>query len=235
MLEKLIERGSDALGIPLPEGAPGAFRVYYDLLTRRNREFNLTAIEGEAGTAALHFLDSLSLLTLRDFKDKKVVDVGTGPGFPGLPLMIGEPSIALTLIDSTEKKVNFLREVCGELHIGASCLHARAEELGQDPAYREHYDVAVSRAVARLNALAELCLPLVKVGGTFIAMKAQDSEEEIAEAAHAIEVLGGKISEIASYAIPGTDTVRKAVIIEKTAPTPVKYPRRFAKIQKSPL
>ena len=143
--------------------------------------------------------------------------------------------MSLTLLDSTEKKVQFLREVSETLGVRVNCLHGRAEELGQNPKYRETYDIAVSRAVARLNVLAELCLPLVAEGGAFIALKSLDSDEEITEAELAIEELGGSITDVFEYAIPDTDIIRRAVVVIKEEPTPKRYPRRFAAIQKNPL
>ncbi|MGM9521008.1 MAG: 16S rRNA (guanine(527)-N(7))-methyltransferase RsmG [Oscillospiraceae bacterium] len=235
MFEEIIASGAGDMGLKLPARAPGAFREYYELLMERNQEFNLTAIKGEEDAARLHFLDSIALLREYDFSGKRVIDIGTGAGFPGLPLLIAGPDIDLTLVDSTEKKVNFLREVCEKTALTARCIHGRAEELGNDPEYRERFDITVSRAVARLNMLTELCMPFVKTGGAFIAMKSADSEEEINEAKSAIKTLGGKISQVREYTLPGTDILRRAVVIEKTSPTPGKYPRRFAKLSKAPL
>ena len=233
-LEDILESGAPELGVPLSENAEAGFRAYYELLMLRNKEFNLTAIKGEEEAARLHFLDCLGLLKVRDFKNRRVVDVGSGGGFPGWPIKIAEPSVNITLVDSTEKKVNFLREVSEKLDLPADCVHARAEELSTGEK-RESYDIAVSRAVARLNILSELCLPLVKVGGAFISMKAADSDAEIAEAARAARLLGGGEPEVREYGIPGTDIIRRAVIIEKLEPTPKKYPRRYGAIKKAPL
>ena len=235
MLEELISSGAGTLGLTLPEGALARFRTYYELLTARNKEFNLTAIKGEEDAAKLHFLDCLGILKEFDFTGKRFIDVGTGGGFPGMVLAIAAPYTEAVLMDATEKKINFLWEVSDALELDVDCVHGRAEELGADGEWRESFDVAVSRAVARLNVLCELALPFVKVGGTFIAMKAADSDEEIDEAKSAIKALGGKITRVAEYTVPGTDIVRRAVIINKIAPTAAKYPRRYAKIQKSPL
>ncbi|MGX8699067.1 MAG: 16S rRNA (guanine(527)-N(7))-methyltransferase RsmG [bacterium] len=231
-LETTLKSGVLALGTPLSDEKIALFRRYYDLLDRRSREFNLTAIHGEDETATLHFLDSLAVLRYVDLRGKKVIDVGCGAGFPGWPLKLAEESIDLTLLDSTEKKVTFLREVSAALGLPANCLHGRAEEQG---ALREQYDAAVSRAVARLNVLAELCLPFVKVGGVFAALKAADSGEEIAEALPAIRALGGAAPEVRDYLLPGADIPRRIVLIQKISPTPKKYPRRYAKILKSPI
>lgn len=227
--------GTPELGTQLDGEKLAKFRTYYGLLEKRNAEFNLTAIKGEEDAARLHFLDSVGILGAWEFDGARVIDVGTGAGFPGLAIKIAAPNMSVTLVDSTEKKVQFLREVSETLGLRVNCLHARAEELGQDPKFREKYDIAVSRAVARLNILAELCLPLVKEGGAFIAMKSLDSDDEISEAETAIEELGGSILEIFEYTIPDTDVIRRAVVVIKEEKTPKRYPRRFAKIQKSPL
>lgn len=232
-IKEILKSGAPELGVPL--GDIEKFSVYYELLERRNKEFNLTAITDETDAAQKHFLDSLGVLKSADFKGKSVIDVGCGAGFPGFPLKIAEPTISLTSVDSTEKKVSFLMEVNAALSLDVNCLHARAEELGQDPEYREKYDIAVSRAVARLNVLAELCLPLVRHGGKFLAMKALDSDEEIEEAKPGIEKLGGIISRVDEYDIPGTDLRRRVVVIEKCRKTPEKFPRRYGTIKKQPL
>ena len=232
-MRTILTEGFAALGLSVSEQALGRFETYYRLLDERGSVMNLTAIRGEADTARLHFLDCAALLTLHDLKDRSVIDVGTGAGFPGLPLKILEPSIRLTLLDSLDKRVRFLQEVCGETGLeDVTCLHARAEE---QPELRETFDVAVSRAVARLDVLCELCLPFVKVGGAFLAMKARGAAEELDEAMRAIEVLGGGKAELLPYAIPGTDAEHCVVRIEKRKPTPAKYPRRWAKIQKEKI
>ena len=195
---------------------------------------NLTAITEPADIAALHFLDSAALLTLADWKGKTVADIGTGAGFPGLPLRIVDPSIRLTLLDAQNKRVEFLKEVCGELGLAdVECVHARAEEFAAD--HREGFDLVTSRAVAALPLLCELCLPLVKVGGYFAAMKSVDADAELASAAHAIEVLGGAVDHVTDYAIPGTEVDHRVIFIKKCRETGKKYPRAFAKIKKNPL
>ena len=223
------------MGLSLPADAPEKLRRFYGLLEERNRVMNLTAIEGEEAAARLHFLDSLALLPLCDFRDADVIDVGTGAGFPGLPIAVAVPSARVTLLDALYKRVDFLREAAQAAGTPCTCLHARAEEASKLPEMREQFDIAVSRAVARLNVLCELCLPFVRVGGIFIAMKAADSAEETAEAKAAAKTLGGGDILVRRYSIPGTDIERCAVVIPKTSPTPEKFPRRFARIQKSPL
>jgi 16S rRNA (guanine527-N7)-methyltransferase len=222
-------------GIKIDDQSAARFETYYAHLTEQNRVMNLTAITGEAETARLHFLDCLQLLKLVELENRRVIDVGTGAGFPGLPLKIARPSIELTLLDSLQKRVSFLEETCGLLGFSdVTCLHARAEEAATGE-LRERFDVALSRAVARLNLLSELCLPFVAVGGSFVAMKGPEAEVEVQEAARGISLLGGQVEKIWTYTIPGTELQHCAVWIKKIAPTPEKYPRRFAKIQKSPL
>ena len=232
MMESILREGLAALSLP-GEGVSALLR-YWELLAEKNKVMNLTAITDPDEAARLHFLDSAALLALADLRGKSVVDVGTGAGFPGLPLKILEPSIRLTLLDAQRKRVDFLREVCEALDLeDVECVHGRAEEFAQ--ARREGFDIAVSRAVAALPVLAELCLPLVKTGGAFLAMKAVDSNEELNAAARAVQLLGGKLEKPLDYAIPGTEIRHRLVIITKIAETQKKYPRTFAKIKKNPL
>ena len=231
-MEQLLRDGLTTLGLPTG-GIPALIR-YADLLVEKNKVMNLTAITEPADIAALHFLDSAALLTLADWKGKTVADIGTGAGFPGLPLRIVDPSIRLTLLDAQNKRVEFLKEVCGELGLAdVECVHARAEEFAADR--RESFDLVTSRAVAALPLLCELCLPLVKVGGYFAAMKSVDADAELASAAHAIEVLGGAVDHVTDYAIPGTEVHHRVIFIKKCRETGKKYPRAFAKIKKNPL
>ena len=233
-MEEILTSGFAQLDLPLPDGAAERFRAYYELLNERNKVMNLTAITGEAETARLHFLDCAALLKAADFAGKQVIDVGTGAGFPGVPLKIAEPSIRLTLLDSQAKRIRFLDEVIAVLGLtDTETVLSRAEEA---PArFREHFDIACARAVTRLDALAELCLPLVRMGGVFVAMKGPAAEEELREAETAIRVLGGSVRELVSCPVPGTDVTHRAIVIEKTARTPDMYPRGWAKIQKTPI
>ena len=231
-MEQLLRDGLTTLGLPTG-GIPALIR-YADLLVEKNKVMNLTAITEPADIATLHFLDSAALLTLADWKGKTVADIGTGAGFPGLPLRIVDPSIRLTLLDAQNKRVEFLKEVCGELGLAnVECVHARAEEFAAD--HREGFDLVTSRAVAALPLLCELCLPLVKVGGYFAAMKSVDADAELASAAHAIEVLGSAVDHVTDYAIPGTEVHHRVIFIKKCRETGKKYPRAFAKIKKNPL
>ena len=231
-MEQLLQDGLTALGLPA-DGIPALIR-YADLLVEKNKVMNLTAITEPADIARLHFLDSAALLTIADFKEKTVADVGTGAGFPGVPLRIIEPSMHLTLLDALNKRVEFLKEVCGDLGLAdVECVHARAEELAADR--RESFDLVTSRAVAALPLLCELCLPLVNVGGSFISMKSVDAGAELDSARRAIEVLGGTVDRVVDYDIPGTEIRHRAIVIKKARETPKKYPRAFAKIKKNPL
>lgn len=234
MIELL--QGAKKLGIELSEESVGRFRSYYTFLDEKNRVMNLTAITGEKDVTELHFLDSLALLPFASFAGTTVIDIGSGAGFPGVPMKIAEPSIKLTLLDAQQKRVAFLKELSIRLQMeDIHCLHARAEETALLPDKREQYDFAVSRAVAGLNVLSELCLPFVKPGGTFIAMKAVDSDDEIKQAEQAFTKLGATLDKIEDYEIPGTEICHRAVMIRKVSATPPGYPRRFVKIQKAPL
>ena len=231
-MEQLLHEGLTALG--LPTAAIPALLRYADLLVEKNKVINLTAITQPADIATLHFLDCAALLPLADWAGKSVADVGTGAGFPGMPLRILEPSIRLTLLDSLNKRVDFLKEVCADLGLeDVDCVHGRAEEFAAQ--YRESFDFATSRAVANFQWLSEYCLPLVKVGGTFIAMKSVDSDEELKAAQRAISILGGRVERTVDYQIPGTGVTHRLIFIKKIKETPKKYPRSFAKIKKNPL
>lgn len=224
-----LKNECDRLGVRLDEAQLDALCRYGEALLEKNRVMNLTAITDPREVARLHFADCLALTTLFDFSGKTAVDVGCGAGFPGVPLQIAVPSMKLTLLDSLQKRMTWLGETVRALGLPSEVVCCRAEEFDR----RERYDVAVSRAVARLNVLCELCLPLVRVGGSFLAMKASAAEEELDEARRAVTVLGGRVRTVASYGLG--DLTRRVVVIDKLRPTPAAYPRRFAKIKQKPL
>ena len=232
-MEEILRGGLQAMGIEASEEAVSLMARYGALLLERNAVVNLTAIREPEAAARLHFLDSAALLTAADLPEGEVLDVGSGPGFPGVPLRILRPGLRLTTVDSVGKKVDFVREACAALGLtDVTCLWGRVEELS---ALRERFPAVVSRAVAELDVLAELCLPQVKPGGLFVAMKGPDCEDEVERSDFAIQALGGRLRDIRRYTIPGTEVTHAAVIVEKVKPTPPQYPRRYAQIRKKPL
>ena len=211
------------------------FQIYYELLVEWNEKINLTAITDPAGAVEKHFIDSLTLLSKCRIKPgAKLCDVGTGAGFPGLPVKILRPDVQLTLLDGQNKRLQFLGEVCGKLGIEAQRVHKRAEEAGRIPAMRESFDVVTARAVAPLNVLAEYCLPLTKMKGFFLAMKGPGAEEELAQAEKALEILGGRRAQVISFSLPEAGE-RSIVEIQKLGFTPKEYPRHGGTISKHPL
>lgn len=236
-MRELLEQGLRELGLPeryRSEEKLAALEAFARLVLDKNRVMNLTAITAEADFARLHLLDSAALLQAADFQGRKVIDVGTGAGFPGVPLRVLCDSLHMTLLDSTGKRVEFLREACAALKLNRiEPVQARAEEYAAS--HREEYDLAVSRAVASLPVLCELCLPLVRPGGSFLAMKSTQSEEELRESEHAIRTLGGTLRKAFDYEIPGGGMSHRVYRIDKTSPTPPRYPRSFGQIKKKPL
>ena len=219
------------LGLSLREDQIDRLCRFGALLLKQNQVMNLTAITEPTAVARLHFLDSLALLREEALAGKTLIDIGCGAGFPGVPLAIAEPTLRVTLLDSLQKRVNWLKTILPELGVDATCVAARAEEYVAE--HREAYDVATSRAVARLNILSELCLPYVKGGGKFLALKGAMAQAEADEAKTAIEALGGRLSEIREY--PVGEATHRIVVVEKVCPTPKAYPRKFAKIKQQPL
>ena len=226
-----LEAGLVKAGQTLTERQLEQFCEFGRLLVEKNQVMNLTAITEPEAVAQLHFIDSLAVLQAADCKGKSIIDVGCGAGFPGVPVAIGEPTANVTLLDSLQKRMNWLKEILPGLGVNATVVAARAEEYVAQ--HREQYDLATSRAVARLNILCELCLPYVKVGGKFLALKGAMTHEEVDEAKKAIATLGGRVADIFEY--PVADAVHRIVIIEKVKPTPKAYPRKFAKIKQQPL
>ena len=211
------------------------FYDYMNLLVEWNKKINLTAITEEKDIILKHFVDSLTVLKYIK-ENKSIVDVGTGAGFPGIPLAIMNDSLKITLVDSLNKRINFLNEVCSKIKLkNTKAIHSRAEEFGQDNNYRESYDIAISRAVSNLTVLAEYLLPLVKVGGKIICMKGPDIEEELKQAKSAIDILGGKFERCDNFCLPKSDISRNNIIINKIKETPKKYPRKAGTPVKNPL
>jgi len=236
-LIKTLEDGFKQLNIPYSSEIENKFIKYRDLLKEWNRKINITSIEDDEEIYVKHFLDSVLLLDCENLNENKsIIDVGTGGGFPGYPLKIVNDSYKVTLLDSLRKRIDFLEEVAKDLKLeNVELIHGRAEDFGQNRNYREKFDICVSRAVAPLNVLCEYCLPFVKTGGYFAAYKSENISPEISSSENAIKKLGGKVREIREINIPGTDIVRKIVIIEKCESTNIKYPRKAGKPSKDPL
>lgn len=216
------------------------FYRYFELLVDKNKVMNLTAITEENEVVTKHFVDSLSVVRvlpgLNDGRSLNIIDVGTGAGFPGIPLKIAFPNCYVTLLDSLNKRIHFLQEICSELELNDICaIHGRAEDYGQNKIYRETYDVCVSRAVANLSTLSEYCLPFVKPGGLFISYKSGDVEEEAQKAIYAVKLLGGNIQTIDSFQLPETEINRSFVVMKKNKSTMGKYPRKAGLPSKEPL
>ncbi len=235
MITELLNKWCAENNIPISSGQTAAFEKYASLLVEWNKKINLTAITEESEIAVKHFIDSISLLKAVDIRtDASLIDIGTGAGFPGIPLKIMRPDIKLTLLDSLNKRLIFLDDVCSSLGIEAELIHGRAEELSQNKKYREKFDYAVSRAVANLPALCEYCIPYVRVDGSFAAMKGPDGQAELEAASKAISTLGCTVSKTETFTLP--DNISRTIIeLRKVSPTPPAYPRRSTKINKSPI
>lgn len=227
----------EEINISLSEKQLIQFMSYYELLIEWNQVMNLTAITDFDEVMKKHFIDSLSLVKAYDVsKTVSLIDIGTGAGFPGIPLKIAFPDLDVTLLDSLNKRVNFLNTVIDELGLEKiQAIHGRAEDFAKKGKLREQYDVCVSRAVANLSTLSEYCLPYVKIGGYFISYKSEKIEEEKKEAEHAISVLGGKIENQIAFMIPNSDIYRSLFIVRKEKETPSKYPRKAGTAAKEPL
>ena len=234
-IASIVAEGASSFGIDLEEEALSRLETYASCLLEWNERMNLTAITRPEEVAVKHFVDSIALLSVVDIpKGGRMVDIGTGAGFPGVPILIARPDIRLTLLDSLNKRLIFLKELLGQLGLTAQLQHGRAEEGGKKPEFREQFDLATSRAVANLRLLAEYCLPYVKVGGIFAAMKGPDVESERKEAENAIRLLGGMVVSVHPFSLPD-GSGRTIVVIQKEKKTPDAYPRHGSQISKKPL
>lgn len=234
-MENILIEGASKLGIELNDKQASQFCEYARLLKEWNEKINLTAITDDEGIATKHFLDSITAILTNRVKGR-MIDVGTGAGFPAIPIKIAKPEIEVTLLDSLNKRINFLNEVCTSLGLeGVQTVHARAEDGGKDAKYREKFDTAVSRAVANMTVLCELCLPFVKVGGTFLALKGPLADDELDSAKRAIAILGGKVEDVISVDIPFTELNHKIIVVKKVRHTPMQYPRKAGIPTKTPI
>lgn len=232
-----IKEVFDKMHIELPDGALELLNRYYEMLIDTNKVMNLTTITEYSEVVIKHFADSAAIGCITDMNGNiDLIDVGTGAGFPGIVLKIVYPQLSVVLLDSLNKRVNFLKNVITELGLtDISAIHGRAEDIARNKDYRERFDLCVSRAVANMSSLSEYCLPFVKVGGRFIPYKADGCDEEVKTASKAVNILGGKIRKIESYVIPDTDICRKFVVIDKLRNTSAKYPRKAGLPTKEPL
>jgi len=231
IMKTTLLAGLPRLGIAPDDRVADTLCAFGEAVVEQNKVMNLTAITEPDQVAKLHLLDSLSVLAVKDLTGKRLIDVGCGAGFPGVPLKIACPGVELTLLDSLGKRMQWLETILPQLGVEANCVTARAEEFVTG--VRESYDFATSRAVARLNVLLELTAPYVKVGGYVLAMKGTAAMEELEEAKKAIKTLGLKLEEVREFPVDGT--AHTVIVLKKVAPTPARFPRRFAKIKQSPL
>ena len=230
-------KGLEQLNIELSENQIQQFLKYYEMLVEWNKVMNLTAITEYEEVVAKHFLDSLASVKVCDFsKIKTVIDIGTGAGFPGIPLKIAFPQLNIVLLDSLNKRINFLNEVIRELGLqDIRCIHGRAEDFAKQKEYRENFDLCVSRAVANMSTLSEYCMPYVKVNGYFVPYKAGKIDEELEQAKKAVAVLGGKIEHVEKFQLLDTDMERSFVVVKKQKATPKKYPRKAGMPSREPI
>ncbi len=239
MFEKLMNEGLEGLSLTLSDKQKEQFYQYYELLIEWNKVMNLTAITEMDEVVTKHFVDSLLLIKVipdLDIKEYKCIDVGTGAGFPGIPLKIAFPNLEITLLDSLNKRVGFLNEVIRTLGLEKiQAVHGRAEDYGRDGKYREQYDLCVSRAVANMSTLSEYCIPFVAKGGHFVPYKSGKVEEEVKQAVSAVKKLGGEMGEVITHILPGTDVERTFIPVKKVAITAKKFPRKAGLPSKEPL
>jgi len=237
MSRNVLQQGLQELNIPITEEKLRQFGVLKNLLIEWNEKINLTAITESEEVDIKHFVDSATCLATGFIKDgASVIDVGTGAGFPGVPIKILNESLNITLLDSLNKRIKYLEDVVNKLGLkNVKLVHSRAEDGGMNKLYREKYDIALSRAVAAMNVLCEYCLPFVKVGGYFVCQKGPAYKEELENATKAIETLGGRLKEVKSYKLPNRDITHYIIIIEKVKETPTKYPRKAGKPASEPI
>ncbi|HBG38352.1 MAG TPA: 16S rRNA (guanine(527)-N(7))-methyltransferase RsmG [Clostridiaceae bacterium] len=235
--EEILINGCKLYNIDISKEQINMLLKYMDMLKEWNKKVNLTSIVDDEEIIKKHFLDSISIFNTELIKDNiSLVDVGTGAGFPGIPIKIINPTIKVTLIDSLKKRVNFLEEVICELKLkGINAVHGRCEDFANQKDYREQYDIATARAVASLPVLCEYCLPYVKIGGSFIAMKGPSVIEELDVSGNAVKVMGGELKEVIDTNIYGEDLNHKLVVVKKKKLSPIKYPRKAGKIEKNPI
>lgn len=237
---KQFYKDLDELHIKLSDSQVRQFLVYYEMLIEKNKVMNLTAITEFDEVMKKHFIDSLSLVKAYDLNNLdcgiSLIDIGTGAGFPGIPLKIAYPNLKVTLMDSLNKRIDFLNEVICQLELtGIDFIHGRAEDYAKPDLLREKYDLCVSRAVANLSVLSEYCLPYVKTGGKFISYKSEKLVEEMKDAEYAIKVLGGEVEEQISFMLPSCEVYRNLFVVKKCSSTPTKYPRKAGIVNKKPL
>lgn len=232
-----LQRRAEQIGISLSERQLQQFQCYYEQLIEKNKVMNLTAITEYEEVVNKHFIDSILLGTVMKLSERKrVIDVGTGAGFPGIPLKIVYPELQITLLDSLNKRVKFLNEIIAKLELtDIQAVHSRAEDLAQDTAHRQQYDICVSRAVANLATLSEYCIPFVRQGGYFVSYKSTQIEDELKQARKAVQVLGGTIEQIETVQLPETEIERQFVLIHKTGKTPKQFPRKAGTASKTPI
>jgi 16S rRNA (guanine527-N7)-methyltransferase len=231
-----FELGLKELGITLNDKQYQQFIDYYELLIERNSVMNLTAITELKEVVTKHFIDSLAIVKSIKLGNERLLDLGTGAGFPGIPLKIVYPELEIILLDSLSKRLVFLDDVIRQLGLEKiQTLHGRAEDYGRDSQYREQFDLCVSRAVAKLSSLSEYCLPYVKKGGYFISYKAGNIEEELISSKRAIKLLGAELQKVIDYQLPNTEMLRTLIVIKKNEQTPKNYPRSAGKPSKEPL
>ena len=236
-MRDILNNAFTSEGFSLTDVQNQQFVDYFDMLIEWNQKINLTAIEEPTEVAYKHFVDSACLMrVVPDLKGKSMIDIGTGAGFPGVPLNIMEPELNVTLFDSLNKRIVFLQELCNKLQLkNIRAVHGRAEEFGIKPDYRRQFDMATARAVARMPVLLEICLPFVKKGGIFIALKGPELENEIKESGNALKELGGKVVDVQQFTLADGAYTRNLAVIEKVKDTPKKYPRKAGTPQKKPL